>query len=71
MLVVWKTIVQFGGRIIPLQDKVIEFIRTKLENGVASVEKPKIGKGRRFSLKMVLSKDSAASLKMNWTGKSV
>src|SRR5690606_23843244 len=28
-----KTIVQFGGRIIPLQDEVIEFIRTKLENG--------------------------------------
>jgi transcription elongation factor/antiterminator RfaH len=46
-----KTIVQFGGRIIPLQDEVIEFIRTKLENGVASVEKPKIGKGEKVLIK--------------------
>ncbi len=46
-----KTIVQFGGRIIPLQDEVIEFIRTKLENGVASVEKQKIGKGEKILIK--------------------
>ncbi|MGD9577615.1 MAG: transcription termination/antitermination protein NusG [Syntrophorhabdus sp.] len=46
-----KTIVQFGGPIIPLQDEVIEFIRTKLENGVASVEKPKIGKGEKVLIK--------------------
>ncbi len=46
-----KTIVQFGGRIIPLQDEVIEFIRTKLENGVASVEKQKIGKGEKVLIK--------------------
>lgn len=46
-----KTIVHFGGRIIPLQDEMIEFIRTKLENGVASVEKPKIGKGEKVFIK--------------------
>lgn len=46
-----KTIVHFGGRIIPLQDEMIEFIRTKLENGVASIEKPKIGKGEKVLIK--------------------
>jgi len=46
-----KTIVHFGGRIIPLQDEMIEFIRTQLENGVASVEKPKIGKGEKVLIK--------------------
>jgi len=46
-----KTIVHFGGRIIPLQDEIIEFIRTKLENGVASVEKPKISKGEKVLIK--------------------
>lgn len=46
-----KTIVHFGGRIIPLQDEMIEFIRTKLENGVASIEKAKIGKGEKILIK--------------------
>lgn len=46
-----KTIVHFGGRIIPLQDEIIEYIRTKLENGVASLEKPKIGKGEKVLIK--------------------
>lgn len=39
-----KTIVHFGGTISPLQDEMIDFIRARLEDGVASIEKPKIDK---------------------------
>ena len=46
-----KTIVHFGGQIVPLQDEMIEFIRTRLENGVASIEKQKIGKGEKILIK--------------------
>ena len=46
-----KTIVHFGGHIVPLQDEMIEFIRTRLENGVASIEKQKIDKGEKILIK--------------------
>ena len=46
-----KTIVHFGGKIVPLQDGMIDFIRTRLENGVASIEKQKIGKGEKILIK--------------------
>lgn len=46
-----KTIVHFGGQIVPLQDEMIEFIRTRLENGVASIEKQKIDKGEKILIK--------------------
>jgi transcriptional antiterminator RfaH len=46
-----KTIVHFGGKIVPLQDDMIELIRTRLENGVASIQKPKIDKGEKILIK--------------------
>ncbi|HOD79598.1 MAG: transcription termination/antitermination NusG family protein [Syntrophorhabdus sp.] len=46
-----KTIVHFGGTIVPLQDEMIDFIRARLEDGVASIEKPKIDKGEKILIK--------------------
>jgi transcriptional antiterminator RfaH len=46
-----KTIVNFGGQIVPLQDEMIEFIKTRLENGVASIQKPSISKGEKILIK--------------------
>jgi transcriptional antiterminator RfaH len=46
-----KTIVHFGGSIVPLQDEVIEFIRERLDNGVASVDKAKMKKGEKILIK--------------------
>jgi len=46
-----KTIVHFGGQIIPLQDELIEFIKVRLENGVAAIQKPNISKGDKILIK--------------------
>jgi len=46
-----KTIVHFGEKIVPLQDEMIEFIKSRLENGVAFIEKPKISKGEKILIK--------------------
>lgn len=46
-----KTIVNFGGKIVPLQDEMIEFIRSRLDEGVAVIEKQKIGKGEKILIK--------------------
>jgi transcription elongation factor/antiterminator RfaH len=46
-----KTIVNFGGHIVPLQEEMIDFIKARLDNGVASIEKPKISKGERILIK--------------------
>lgn len=46
-----KTIVHFGNRIIPVEDEVISFIRSKLESGVATVEKKKFVKGENVLVK--------------------
>ena len=46
-----KTIVHFGGKIVPLQDNMVELIKTRLENGVASIQKPKISKGEKILIK--------------------
>ena len=40
-----KTIVHFGNKIVPIHDDIINFIRSKLENGIAEVEKKKFNKG--------------------------
>ncbi|MEN6615719.1 MAG: transcription termination/antitermination NusG family protein [Syntrophorhabdus sp.] len=42
-----KTIVNFNGRIIPLQEGLIEFIRGRLVEGVATVEKKTFKKGEK------------------------
>jgi transcription antitermination factor NusG len=46
-----KTIVHFGGQIIPLQDEMIEFIKARLDNGVAAIQKPSISKGDKILIK--------------------
>jgi len=43
-----KTIVNFNGRIIPLQEGLIDFIRERLTDGVATVEKPTFQKGEKL-----------------------
>ena len=43
-----KTIVNFNGRIIPLQDPLIDFIRERLVEGVATVEKQTFRKGEKI-----------------------
>lgn len=42
-----KTIVNFNGRIIPLSDNLIEFIRNNLENGIATIQKREFQKGEK------------------------
>jgi transcriptional antiterminator RfaH len=46
-----KTIVHFGGQIVPLQDEMIEFIKTRLDNGVAAIQKPSMSKGDKILIK--------------------
>jgi len=46
-----KTIVHFGGQIVPLQDEMIEFIKARLDNGVAAIQKPSISKGDKILIK--------------------
>lgn len=43
-----KTIVNFNGRIIPLQERLIDFIRERLVEGVATVEKQTFRKGEKI-----------------------
>ena len=46
-----RTIVSLGGRIVPLQDDLIEFLRGKLVEGVASVQKKRYTKGEKIMIK--------------------
>ena len=46
-----KTIVHFADRIIPVQDSAIEFIRSKLDDGIATVEKQRFEKGGKILIK--------------------
>jgi transcriptional antiterminator RfaH len=46
-----KTIIHFGGQIAPVQDELIEFIRSKLEEGVATVQKRQFEKGDKIVIK--------------------
>jgi len=43
-----KTIVNFNGRIIPLADELIAFVRQRLVDGVATVEKKEFQKGEKI-----------------------
>ncbi len=43
-----KTIVNFGGKIVPLPDEMIEFIKSRLENGVAVIKKQTLNKGEKI-----------------------
>jgi transcriptional antiterminator RfaH len=43
-----KTIVNFNGKIIPLQEEMIEFIKGRLDNGVAILQKKEFKKGEKI-----------------------
>jgi transcription antitermination factor NusG len=46
-----KTIVNFGGRIVPVRDELIDFIRSRLEEGVATIQQRKFHEGERVFIK--------------------
>ncbi len=46
-----KTIVNFNGRIIPLADELIAFVRERLVDGVATVEKKEFQKGEKIIIR--------------------
>jgi transcriptional antiterminator RfaH len=46
-----KTIVHFGSKIVPVQDEMIEFIRYRLDDGVAMLEKKRFEKGAKILVK--------------------
>ena len=47
-----KTIVNFGGRIVPVSGELIDFIRSRLEeDGVATIQQKKFQEGERIFIK--------------------
>jgi transcription elongation factor/antiterminator RfaH len=46
-----KTIVNFGGKIVPLHDEIIDFIKSRLDNGVAEITKKPFQKGEKVFIK--------------------
>ncbi|MCX8110715.1 MAG: transcriptional activator RfaH, partial [Syntrophorhabdaceae bacterium] len=46
-----KTIVHFGDRIVPIHEDLIEFIKSRLENGIATIQKKPISKGDKIIVK--------------------
>ncbi|HOP85898.1 MAG TPA: transcriptional activator RfaH [Syntrophorhabdaceae bacterium] len=46
-----KTIVHFGERIVPIHEELIEFIKSKLENGIATIQKKPLAKGNKIVIK--------------------
>jgi transcriptional antiterminator RfaH len=46
-----KTIVNFGGHIVPIRDELIEFIRTRLEEGVATIQQRRFQEGEKVFIK--------------------
>ncbi len=46
-----KTIVHFGERIVPIHEELIEFIKSKLENGIATIQKKPLSKGDKIIIK--------------------
>jgi transcription elongation factor/antiterminator RfaH len=46
-----KTIVHFGNKIVPVQDEMIAFIRNRLDDGVATLEKKYFKKGEKILVK--------------------
>jgi transcriptional antiterminator RfaH len=46
-----KTIVHFGGKIVPLPDNFIDFIQSKLDGGVATVQKRRYETGEKILIK--------------------
>jgi transcriptional antiterminator RfaH len=46
-----KTIVHFGNKIMPIQDELIDFIRSRLVDGVATIQKKVFKKGEQVLIK--------------------
>ncbi len=46
-----KTIVHFGERIVPIHEELIEFIKSKLENGIVTIQKKPLAKGNKIVIK--------------------
>ncbi|MCX7965069.1 MAG: transcriptional activator RfaH [Syntrophorhabdaceae bacterium] len=46
-----KTIVHFGERIVPIHEELIDFIKSRLENGIATIQKKPLSKGDRIVIK--------------------
>jgi transcriptional antiterminator RfaH len=46
-----KTIVNFGGQIVPVRDELIEFIKARLDEGVATVQQRTFREGERVFIK--------------------
>jgi transcriptional antiterminator RfaH len=46
-----KTIVNFGGKIVPLHDEFIAYIKDKLEDGVATIQPKGFKKGEKIVIK--------------------
>ncbi len=46
-----KTIVHFGEKIVPIHEELIDFIKSRLENGIATIEKKPILKGEKIIIK--------------------
>ena len=43
-----KTIVHFGDHLVPVQDEVVEFIRSRLKEGVAEIQKKPLKRGEKI-----------------------
>ncbi len=46
-----KTIVHFGEKIVPIHEELIDFLKSRLENGVATIEKKPISIGEKIIIK--------------------
>jgi transcriptional antiterminator RfaH len=46
-----KTIVHFGNKIIPIREELIDFIRSRLVDGVATIQKKSFKKGEKILIK--------------------
>ncbi len=46
-----KTIVHFGSKIVPVHDEMIEYIRSRLENNIATIERKQFTKGEKVLVK--------------------
>jgi transcriptional antiterminator RfaH len=46
-----KTIVNFGGQVVPIRDDLIEYIRSRLDDGIATVQKKQFQEGEKILVK--------------------
>ncbi len=46
-----KTIVHFGNKIVPIQEGLVDFIRSRLVDGVATIQKKDFHKGEKVLIK--------------------